>query len=253
MSNTQVKSYWSNEVCGTHSYIVSPNKDRMSPDFFLEVEKYRYRVEPFILDIGRFDELSGKRCLEIGVGAGTDHARIASMAGQAVGIDLTEAAVETCKNNLAWRGFSSELLVMDAENLDFDDCSFDYVWSWGVIHHSNDVQGVVNEVLRVLKPGGSFRGMIYNKHSLAVYRNWIKTSMIEKKLTWDLDEFISSHIESPGTKAYTISSAHQIFSSFSEVYLKRYVTESDVGRRLSLFKNLIPNCIGWYLSFECKK
>lgn len=255
MLNEKVKNYWSEEVCGTHSYIISSDVDSMTDQFFMQIEKYRYRVEPFILDIARFEELRGKQCLEIGVGAGTDHARIAAIAGAShtFGIDLTENAVEASMNNLAWRGLSSNIMVMDAENLQFKDNSFDYIWSWGVIHHSENIESVVKEIVRVLKPGGSFRGMIYNKHSLAVYRNLIRTVVKERRLLLDLDDFIANHIESPGTKAYSLADARKLLSAFSKVELKRFVTESDTGAHLSFLRRFIPSSFGWYLSFVCEK
>jgi SAM-dependent methyltransferase len=54
---------------------------------------------------------------------------------------------------------------MDAEHLDFPDGSFDFIWSWGVIHHSADTNQVLREVSRVLRPGGTFVAMVY-------YRSW---------------------------------------------------------------------------------
>ena len=50
----------------------------------------------------------------------------------------------------------SNLQRIDAENLPFKDNYFDIVYSWGVIHHSEDTEQVVKEIYRILKPGGHF-------------------------------------------------------------------------------------------------
>ena len=54
---------------------------------------------------------------------------------------------------------------MDAEHMAFNDNSYDYIWSWGVIHHSADTRRVLEEMHRVLRPGGKCTVMIY-------YRSW---------------------------------------------------------------------------------
>jgi ubiquinone/menaquinone biosynthesis C-methylase UbiE len=52
---------------------------------------------------------------------------------------------------------------MDAEHLAFPDASFDFVWSWGVIHHSSNTWQIVGEIQRVLKPGGTAVIMVYHR------------------------------------------------------------------------------------------
>ena len=54
----------------------------------------------------------------------------------------------------------------DAENLPFKNNSFEYILSYGVLHHSEDTQKAFNELHRVLKPGGKFLVMVYNKDSI---------------------------------------------------------------------------------------
>ena len=56
-----------------------------------------------------------------------------------------------------------KIIKMNAELLDFPDNSFDLVWSWGVIHHSANTKNIINEIHRVLKPGGSFKLMVYHR------------------------------------------------------------------------------------------
>jgi SAM-dependent methyltransferase len=53
---------------------------------------------------------------------------------------------------------------MDAERMDFPDESFDFVWSWGVIHHSANTRQIIKEMHRVLRPGGEARIMVYHRN-----------------------------------------------------------------------------------------
>jgi len=52
---------------------------------------------------------------------------------------------------------------MDAESLQFNEASFDFIWSWGVIHHSSDTGQVLREMSRVLRPGGTAVTMVYHR------------------------------------------------------------------------------------------
>src|SRR2546429_675657 len=53
----------------------------------------------------------------------------------------------------------------DAENLPFADDVFDIVYSFGVLHHTENTEQAIDEVHRVLKPGGQAAVMLYAKSS----------------------------------------------------------------------------------------
>jgi SAM-dependent methyltransferase len=59
------------------------------------------------------------------------------------------------------------------------DGSFDLVYSWGVIHHSEKPEKIIQEIRRVLRPGGVFIGMIYNRHSILAFRLWIRHALLK--------------------------------------------------------------------------
>jgi 2-polyprenyl-3-methyl-5-hydroxy-6-metoxy-1,4-benzoquinol methylase len=114
-----------------------------------------------------FDQIKGKRVLEIGCGLGA-HAQLLSQAGcNLTCIDLTEKGVMSTRQRLELNGLHADIRQMDAERMDFPDNEFDFVWSWGVIHHSADTERIVRNVFRVLKPGGEFRLMVYHRRSLS--------------------------------------------------------------------------------------
>jgi SAM-dependent methyltransferase len=123
-----------------------------------------YREIPFDPVIP-FDELRDQDVLEIGVGHGTHAQLLAPRCRSFVGIDLTTTATGMTARRLAALGISGSVLQMDAEAMAFRDASFDYVWSWGVVHQSADTRRVLAEMHRVLRPGGSCTVMVY-------YRSW---------------------------------------------------------------------------------
>lgn len=158
----RTQEHWGSDPCGSST----SDKERMSREFFDEVEAYRYRTHPWILEnIGRFD-IKDKRVLEIGYGMGTDHLALARRGTLMHGIDLTRRNFEVTSKRFEIYGEKSELITGDAETLPYDDGYFDFVYSFGVIHHTPSTEKVVAEIHRVLKPGGKCWITVYHKNSL---------------------------------------------------------------------------------------
>lgn len=114
-----------------------------------------------------FDCLRGKRVLEIGCGLGAHTQLLSAARCELTSIDLTERAVRNTRERLRIWGLTAKVLRMDAEQLEFPDAEFDFVWSWGVIHHSANTERIIREVWRVLKPGGEVRLMVYHRPSIS--------------------------------------------------------------------------------------
>jgi 2-polyprenyl-3-methyl-5-hydroxy-6-metoxy-1,4-benzoquinol methylase len=116
-----------------------------------------------------YDALRNLDVLEIGVGQGTHAQLIARHCKSFVGIDLTETAAKATGSRLRLAGIHARIFQMDAEHMAFADQAFDFVWSWGVIHHSSNTQRVLAEMARVLRPGGKAVVMVYYRSPIQYY------------------------------------------------------------------------------------
>jgi SAM-dependent methyltransferase len=159
-----------------HGHVPYPE---LSPEYFTEIDRR------FFSDIGAcmpwqalpfdplipYSDLDALKVLEVGVGSGSVAGLLSQSAKFFVGIDLTSHAVQATGERLRQLGRPAQVLQMDAERLAFSDESFDYVWSWGVIHHSANTGQALAEIARVLSPGGRVTTMVYHRswwHSLIV-------------------------------------------------------------------------------------
>lgn len=209
--------------------------------------------------------------LEIGVGLGADHQRFAEAGADLFGVDLTERAVEHTARRLAAFGLASELRVGDAEHLAFADAYFDRVYSWGVLHHTPATRKAIDEVWRVLKPGGRASVMIYHKWSLIGAMLWLRYALVEGRPWVSLDEIFSQYLESPGTKAYSVPAARQMFARWSEVNVSTVLSHGDLlesgagqrhaGALLSLARRMWPRAalkrflpgLGLFMMIDARK
>jgi SAM-dependent methyltransferase len=120
-----------------------------------------------------YTEMRGKDVLEIGCGSGV-HARLLAEAGaRLTAVDLTPTAVELTKRRLEFAGLDADVREADAESLPFPDAAFDFVWSWGVIHHSESTDRVISEIARVLRPGGRIALMVYHRSSITFWIDYV--------------------------------------------------------------------------------
>lgn len=104
-------------------------------------------------------DIRGKRCLDVGTGTGEIAFHVARTAGEGstvVGVDITPRMLELAARKEAELGLPVRIdwREGDALNLDFPDGSFDLVTSGYMLRNVCDIQQAVNEMHRVLAPGG---------------------------------------------------------------------------------------------------
>lgn len=147
----ETRKYWEGSpIC---DYEIS--EEKFSKSYYERIDEINLKDNNiFNLHLFHFESVKGKRVLDVGCGAGFLVRMYARNGARIFGIDFTDISVRRSSRSLKVYGLPGHIMQANAEELPFKDSSFDYVTSWGVLHHVPSTENGVNEVLRVLKPGG---------------------------------------------------------------------------------------------------
>ena len=122
------------------------------------------------------------RLLVVGCGSGQEAGILAARLGaQVIGVDVTDYQFDTAT------AFPATLKVMDAHQLEFEDDSFDFVYSFHCLEHIADKDAALAEMRRVLRPGGGYVIGTPNKTRLVGYLN--SSEGIGDRLWWNLRDY----------------------------------------------------------------
>ena len=123
---------------------------------------------PYLLDYFPHERVEGKRVLDVGLGYGTLAEALARRGADYHGLDIAAGPVDMVRHRLASVPGARPEQVQQGSVLDipFPDASFDLFVAIGCLHHTGDLFGAIQEVRRVLRPGGELVIMVYNRRSL---------------------------------------------------------------------------------------
>lgn len=168
---TQNRDWWENHPM-RYDWREAVGYEEFSMEFFKEIDRrffsnvhdyMSWRKIPFdpLVD---FESLAHKDILEIGTGNGSHAQLLAQHAKSYSGMDITSYAVKSTSERMKRFGLTGARIIrMDAEKMKFDDNSFDFIWTWGVIDHSANTKRILEEMARVLRPGGCTTVMVYHR------------------------------------------------------------------------------------------
>jgi ubiquinone/menaquinone biosynthesis C-methylase UbiE len=251
----EVRNYWNQQSCDTQVAVA----EKFSKEYFEQIENYRYFDQYFIHSFAQFSRYHGKRVLEVGFGAGTDFIQWLRSGAIASGIDLTQEALQNLTNRIKVYNLPQpeKIQVADAENLPFPDNYFDLGYSFGVLHMTADTPKAVRELIRVIRPGGEFKIMIYNRHSVYVFNQWLKHCALKGKPWKSLAYAMWNHIESRGCKGYTRSELVRWFSELplEDVHIHTDLTSADYLSAikfppLNLFYRALIRLVGYQYAWH---
>jgi len=207
----------------------APWFDAIDQRFIDSARLYATDVRPFDRIIP-FDRLAGRDVLEIGCGMGL-HTELMTRAGARVtAIDLSPTSVEATRSRLALKGLQARVVEGDAEKLPFDPGSFDFIWSWGVIHHSSRTGRVVREIARVSRPQTECRIMVYSRASAWVYSIFVRDYLLRGQfLKRSFEETLYQSSDGFTARFYVREQFEDLFRTFFEDVSSEVMgQESDV-------------------------
>jgi ubiquinone/menaquinone biosynthesis C-methylase UbiE len=103
-------------------------------------------IESYLPDRG-----NGLRVLDVGCGTGHYMARLKTRGFEVAGVDGSQEMLVHARANNP----ESTLVRADVERIPFDDAGFDYVVCIEVLRYLPDISGLIREMSRLLKPGGT--------------------------------------------------------------------------------------------------
>ena len=176
MTENPISQFWNQNV---DNWKVANHLASGSREFFQEVERYRYDKLDYLDGAIDFNARAGKKVLDVGCGLATDLSRFASAGADTTGIDIAPRAIELAQENFRQRELGGNFAVMDGEAMTFSDNSFDLVYCHTVLHFIQDPEKMVQEIHRVLKPGGQAVMMMINRRSWLYFMHRIAGMKID--------------------------------------------------------------------------
>ncbi|MBN1894687.1 methyltransferase domain-containing protein [bacterium] len=248
----KIAEYWNERI---HDLAVAKHPAGTA-GFFEDLAEYRFDKLNYLQSCVDFTRFKGKKVLEIGCGAGIDAVLFAENGADYTGVDLSGTAIALAEKNFGFRDLKGAFRVMDGEEMDFPDETFDAVYAHGVLQYAADAGRMVREAFRVLKPGGEFIAMVYNRDG------WL--NKMSRFFKVELE-----HQDAPVLNMYSIREFREILAPFERITMvpERFPVRSKLHHGLKGFLyntffvgtfNAIPRPLvrkwGWHLmAFASKR
>ena len=246
-----VRDYWN-----SHLHDISVVKSEPGTlDFFDQLNAYRFGKLHYLPKLVNYTGYDGKKVLEVGCGAAVDSVHFAKGGAQVTGIDLADVSIGLAKKNFGLRQLPGEFFVMNGEAMEFADDTFDLVYCHTVLMYTPNIQQMIDEIHRVLKPGGTAVLQLFNRKS------WLTAMSAIVKV--DVE-----HVNAPNFALYSRAEFEEMLKRYSsyEIIPERfpYPTKIHSGLKAQLYNNvfvrgfnIIPRFLvkplGWHLvSFATK-
>jgi len=242
VSIDRVREYWNARPCNIRH---SP-KPIGTREYFDDVERRKYFVEPHIPEFAEFARWSERSVLEIGCGIGTDTVRFARAGANVTAVELSDESAAIARQRVAVfdLGDRVQIRVGNAEELPaiVPPQRFDLVYSFGVIHHSPNPARIVEHIRSYMDATSELRLMVYARVSYKLF--WI----MKEEGVWDMsriDELIARNSEAqtgcPVTYTYTDDSVRELLAGFTVTNVRKahiFTWDIDAYRRYEYKKAL---------------
>lgn len=265
----EARKQWDTDPCGAVTAApVAPE----SAAWYESVRGHRYGAYapwlPAVMDAGRW---RGADVLEIGVGLGSDHLSFAAAGARMHALDLSAEHLRHTRRHLAFHGLRTEARLGDAERNPWPDESFDLVYSFGVLHHTPGTAEAIQEVLRVLRPGGTALIGLYHRDSWFYWlstilsRGIVRLGLLRKgkrRLLSESEYRSAGNDALPLVKVYSRRQARRLFTGFETVTTSTHCVAAEHFPKplFPLLRRLPPGLLerwlrfgGWYVILRATK
>jgi len=163
----EVKKFWNDRPCN----IKHSSKEIGTKEYFNEVERKKFFVEPHILKFTKFPQWKNKKVLEVGCGLGTVGINFALNGSDYTGVELSKESLEIAKKRFGVYNQSGKFYLGNAEELfSFVPIeTYDLIYSFGVIHHSPHPEKIVSQIKKYMNENSVLKIMLYAKDSWKNY------------------------------------------------------------------------------------
>ena len=135
-----------------------------------------------------------------------------------------------------------------------------------MLHHTPNTEKALAELVRVVRPGGEIKIMLYNRHGLYAWKMWIKHALLKGR-PWKSPRWVlANRVESVGTKGYTDKEVKRMLAplGLTDLRLEPFITSNDrVMRRgfpywlcdllLAFIIALTGNRLAWFRGISARK
>jgi SAM-dependent methyltransferase len=238
----EVESFWDRRPCNIRH---SPKKIG-TRDYFDEVEKRKYFVEPHVPRFTEFEHWRGKRVLEIGCGIGTDTVNFARHGARVAAVDLSERSLEVARQRTRLLGLTDRVEFYHANGEELTSSlpiePYDLIYSFGVIHHTPRPERIVQQMTSYVQPGTLIKIMVYHRYSWKVL--WILLNQGQGRF-WRHRELIAEFSEA--------QEACPVTFTFTKREITRLLTRYGFKVREVRVEHIFPYRVQDYVQYRYVK
>jgi len=211
-----VRNYWDDNPLSSAAIPYALH----TPEYFEFYDTLRELNESveFSYRLHEYGAFAGKKVLDVGSGNGYVLSRYAREGADVYGVDLTPTAVELCRRRFELMNLDGTFTVASAEALPFADETFDCVCSMGVVHHTPDTEKALDEIYRVLKPGGRLVLMVYHRNSVLYQVNFRLQRLLTRKTMQQLVNEVDG-VGNPKGDVYSRAEFTRVLHRFEDLDL----------------------------------
>ena len=289
VDNRSVRDYWERHPAG-YDELKALEGDPLA--FLEERDRQTRLLLPNVAEKYRMRLAKDAMVLDIGCGQGYNAQELVRHGARLTAVDLTQKGVELAVQRFRLRELEGNFMLADAQQLPFKDGTFSYIHSSGVVHHIPKIEEAVQEVHRVLRPGGKASIMVYHKASWRYwYRvqfrlrlfmtmmflapGWMRRLIIRRRP--GLEKYVPTRwpssvdvlnagtdfggVENPLSRVYTRRSAEKLFHQFKiegfsvsgEPYKPFKMKKNPWERLIATLISRLNERFGWYLFVYLEK